>query len=47
MDKNFPELEEKIFAKIQIQIQIENAYLRRLMKKIKIKGKDWKSILKK
>ena len=40
MEKNFPDLEEKIFAKIQIQIQIENAYLRRLVEKIKIKGKE-------
>ena len=40
MATNFPELEEKIFAKIQIQIQIENAYLRRLVEKIKMKGRN-------
>merc|ERR1711973_635333 len=38
MATNFPELEEKISAKIQIQIQIENAYLRRLVEKVKIKA---------
>ena len=40
MATNFPELEEKILAKIQIQIQIENAYLRRLVEKIKMKGQN-------
>lgn len=43
MATNFPELEKKIFAKIQIQIQIENAYLRRLLEKLKMKGKNLKS----